>query len=136
MKFINSISIIYSSLTLVLAICEGSHISPKNKFSSYLTLYIVPHIPKALGICEKKFQRFSLKNLWAKTEKSMKKLSPIVFEFIRLMASKTTASTSPLTSFLRFWKHCTIARNICDSLCYFFIRFANFSGYTALFSKL
>ena len=54
---------IYSSLTLVLAICEGSHISPKNKFSSFLTLYIVPHIPKASGICEKKFRRFSFKNL-------------------------------------------------------------------------
>ena len=66
----------YSSLTLVLAFCEGSHNSPQNKFSSFLTLYIVPHIPKASGICEKKFQRFSLKNLWAKNEKSMKKLSP------------------------------------------------------------
>ena len=53
----------YSSLTLVLAFCKGSHIFHKNKFSSILTLYIVPHIPKASGICEKKFQRFSLKNL-------------------------------------------------------------------------
>ena len=45
----------YSSLTLVLAFCEGSHNSPKNKFSSFLTLYIVPHIPRALGICKKNF---------------------------------------------------------------------------------
>ena len=54
---------VYSSLTLVLAICEGSHNSPQNKFSSFLTLYIAPHIPKASGICEKKFRRFSFRNL-------------------------------------------------------------------------
>ena len=42
----------------------------KTAEKSHLILFIVPHIPKALGICEKKFQRFSLKNLWAKNEKS------------------------------------------------------------------
>ena len=61
---------IYSSLTLVLAFCEGSHNSPKNKFSSYLTLYIVPHIPKASGICEKNFKDF----LWKIYERKMKNL--------------------------------------------------------------
>ena len=45
----------YSSLTLVLAFCEGSCESPKNKFSSFMTLHIVTHTPKASGICEKIF---------------------------------------------------------------------------------
>ena len=64
----------YRSLTLVLAFCEGSHISHQYKFSSFLTLYTFPHIPKASGFCEEKFQRFSEKNLWVKNEKSMKNL--------------------------------------------------------------
>ena len=62
------IHILYSSLTLVLAFCEGSHISSQNKFSSFLTLYIVPHTPKASGICEKKFKDF----LWKIYERKMK----------------------------------------------------------------
>ena len=58
----------YSSLTLVQAFCEGSHISLP---SSFLTLYKVPHTPKASGICEKKIIDFlrkiyecKMKNPW------------------------------------------------------------------------
>ena len=38
----------YSSLTLILAICEGSCDSPQNKFSSFLTLHIVTHTSRHL----------------------------------------------------------------------------------------
>ena len=90
---------IYSSLTLVLAICEGSHISPRNKFSSYLTLYIVPHIPKALGICEKNFKDY----LWK-----------IYFvEFIGFMVCKTTGSISRSFLLKKIVKKCFVSRDIC-----------------------
>ena len=45
---------VYSSLTLVLAFCGASYISPKNEFSSFLTLYIIPHTLKASLIWEGK----------------------------------------------------------------------------------
>ena len=117
---------------------EASHISPHNTFSLFLTLYIVSHTPKGFPICEKKFRRFSFRNLWTSKWKIYFLLQKVVthfFDFIGFMVVKTTGSTSGLTSFLRFWKQCTVARDICDSLNYFFICFANFSGYSALFSK-
>ena len=51
----------YRSLTLVLAFCEGSHISHQYKFSSFLTLYTFPHIPKAF--VKKSFKDF-LRNIY------------------------------------------------------------------------
>ena len=117
---------------------EASHISPHNTFSLFLTLYIVSHTPRGFPICEKKFRRFSFRNLWTSNWKIYFLLQKVVthfFDFIGFMVVKTTGSTSGLTSFLRFWKQCTVARDICDSLIYFFICFANFSGYSALFSK-
>ena len=44
---IHNISTWYT-LTLVQAFCEGIHVSQKNKFSSFLTLYKVPHTPRHL----------------------------------------------------------------------------------------
>ena len=59
----------YSSLTLILAICEGSCDSPRNKFSSFLILHIVPHTSKASGICEKNFKDF-LGKIYERTMKN------------------------------------------------------------------
>ena len=138
LNWILNASKLYSRLTLVVTFWEASHISLKKTFSSFLSLYIVSYTPRGFPICEKKFHRFSFKNLWTSKWKIYflpQKVVTHFFDFIGFMVVKTTGSTSGLTSFLRFWKHCTIARNICDSLCYFFIRFANFSGYTALFQN-
>ena len=117
---------------------EASHISFNKTFSQFFSLYIVSHTPGGFPICENKFRRFSFRNLWTSKWKIYFLLQKVVthfFDFIGFMVVKTTGSTSGLTSFLRFWKQCTVARDICDSLIYFFICFANFSGYSALFSK-
>ena len=52
----------YSNLTVVVAFCKGRLDSPKNKVSSYLTLYIVLHTPRHLAhIYKKNKHKFSLK---------------------------------------------------------------------------
>ena len=44
-KSLHYLLILNKSLTLVLPFCKGSH------DSSFLAFYIVPHVPKASGIC-------------------------------------------------------------------------------------
>ena len=105
----------YSRLTLVVTFWEASHISLKKTFSSFLSLYIVSYTPRGFPICEKKFHRFSFKNLWTSKWKIYflpQKVVTHFFDFIGFMVVKTTGSTSGLTSFLRFWKQCTIAGEI------------------------
>ena len=63
---LNSNGLRYSSLTLVLAIREGSCESPPKKFSSFLTLHIVQHTPKASGICEKKISKIFFEKYMSK----------------------------------------------------------------------
>ena len=116
----------YSRLTLVVTFWEASHISPNNTFSLFLTLYIVSHTPRAFPICEKKFHRFSLRNLWTSKWKIYflhQKVVTHFFDFIGFMVVKTTGLTSGLTSLLQFWKQCTVVRDIYESLIYFFYLF-------------
>ena len=122
----------YRSLTLVLAICEGSDISPKDKFSSYLTLYIVPHILKALGICENNFKDF----LWKIYERKMKnpwKTCDHFVEFIGFMVCKTTGSISRSFLLKKIAKKCTVSRDICTSLFIFLHLFCKYLGIQCIF---
>ena len=80
----------YRSLTLVLGFREGSCESPQNKISSFLTLHIVPHTPKASSICEIFFFVKSLSEKWKIHEKVVTHL----VDFIGFMVCKTTSSIS------------------------------------------
>ena len=109
---------IYSRLTLVVTFWEASHISFNKTFSHFFSLYIVSHTPGGFPICENKFRRFSFRNLWTSKWKIYFLLQKVVthfFDFIGFMVVKTTGSTSGLTSFLRFSKQCTVAREICKT---------------------
>ena len=117
---------------------EASHISFNKTFSHFFSLYIVSHTPGGFPICENKFRRFSFRNLWTSKWKIYFLLQKVVthfFDFIGFMVVKTTGSTSGLTSFLRFWKQCTVAGEICKTNKKIIQRIANISGYSALFSK-
>ena len=129
---------VYSRLTLVVAFWEASHISPHNTFLLFWTLYIVSHTLRGFPICEKKIRRFSFRNPWTSKWKIYflhQKVVTHFFDFIGFMVVKTTGSTSGLTSFLRFWKQCTVAGEICKTNWKINKRIANISGYGALFSK-
>ena len=138
MDLLGLTNLIYSMLTLVVTFWEASHISLKKTFSSFLSLYIVSYTPRGFPICEKKFHRFSFKNLWTSKWKIYflpQKVVTHFFDFIGFMVVKMTGSTSGLTSFLRFWKQCTIAREIGKTNKKINQRIANISGCGSLFSK-
>ena len=88
----------YNSLTLVVAFCRGSHISPKKVFFFPIwpcAWFIIT--PIHLAFVKQIFIDI-YKNLQVKIEK----LSPIFFEFIGFMVFKTTCLISGLTSFYGF----------------------------------
>ena len=79
---------LYSKITLERASLKGGHSFPKNKLLTYLTFWLVSYISGGFPICEMNFHRFFPKNLWAKKEKSMKKLSPTFLCLLGLWYSK------------------------------------------------
>ena len=107
----------YSSLTLVLAFCEGSHNSPRNKFSSFFTLDIDPHTPRHQAFVKKNFKDFLWKIYERKMENLWKTCHPF-FEFIGFMVFKMAVFISRLTSFLQFEKQC-VERDIYNFSCFF-----------------
>ena len=93
----------YSRLNLVVTFWEASHISLKKTFSSFLSLYIVSYTPRGFPICEKKFHRFSFKNLWTSKWKIYflpQKVVTHFFDFIGFMVVKTR----PAKSSEPFWE--------------------------------
>ena len=118
-NFLNPISppkfLGYSSLTLVLAFCEGSHISPKNKFSSFFTLYIVPHISPRHKAFAKKISKIFFEKFMSKKWKIYEKLVTHFIEFIGLLVCKTTGSISPLFLLKKIAKKCLVSRDICKT---------------------
>ena len=96
--------------------------SPQNNFSSFLTLHLVPHTPKSSGICEEKNQRFSMKNLWVKNEKSMEKSSPILLNSQGLWNVKLPAQSHGHSC----WKNCKLMH--CSQIyLHFFNHFSSFA---------
>ena len=97
---------VYSRLTLVVAFWKASHISPNIKFSYFLTLCLVLHIPKAFPICEKmseiffeKYMRVKLKNLFP----SLKSCHTF-FGFHRVYGMQNDRLDLTVNEFFTVWK--------------------------------
>ena len=91
-----------------LANSEGRNISLKNKLFAFLTPYLLSYTPKAFPICKINFHRFSLKNLWVKNEKSMKKSSPILLNFEGLWYAKRPAWSRGHSCWKNYKKKCFV----------------------------
>ena len=70
--------LIHSLVAVVIASLQEATTFPKKILFSLITFYIGPYTPRAVLICEKKIQRFILKNISTKNEKSMKNPSHIL----------------------------------------------------------